>query len=318
MAVPVDIERVDAAEVGRVDAAAIDQYVTVNRALWAVYASARSKSAVFPAVREHSAALVDGLGRTGSEAVRRQLFELAAEAFQLAGEILFDGDRYADSAHCYTVAASLSKEAGAKALWACALTRRAYLDVYGDRAADAIPLLEAARHLAREGDPAMATRYWVDTVYAHALAGTGDAGWERAVDAAEDVCSIGPLMTKGWLRFNGARLDEERAACHIRLGEAGRAERLLSPLLEQQLSPRRRAGVLIDLSAARALNRDPVHSVRFGGMALDIARQTHSGYIVRRLEQLRPCLENVAGDPHVQHLDQQIATISMNRTVRAV
>ncbi|MFE2291289.1 tetratricopeptide repeat protein [Streptomyces sp. NPDC059452] len=45
----------------------------------------------------------------------------AADLFQPAGEVAFDGNRYADASASYALAASVSKDAQAYDLWACAL-----------------------------------------------------------------------------------------------------------------------------------------------------------------------------------------------------
>jgi hypothetical protein len=74
--------------------------------------------------------------------MHQRLCALAGDLFQLAGEILFDADQYADAAHCYSSAASASKEAGAFDLWACAMTRHAYIAIYERRFDSALPMLD--------------------------------------------------------------------------------------------------------------------------------------------------------------------------------
>ncbi|MBF6298771.1 transcriptional regulator [Nocardia amamiensis] len=285
----------------------------MNRRLWQEYSSVPTKAAALPAVREHLGVLISGLQRTDSHSVRRRLCELAAEVSQLAGEILFDGDRYPEAAYCYTVAASLSKEAAAWDLWACALTRQAYISIHDNCFPAAVTLTESARQLAQRGDHALATRYWVDAVQAQALAGLGDyAGWERAADSAEGVLSMGYLGSSGWLRFDGDRLAEERATSLVQLDQPDRAEQILEAALNNRLSSRRRASVLVDLAAVGAVKRDPFQAVMYGDAALDLARQTRSGYIARRLEDLRRRLAPLGDDRHVEHLDRQIDALSQN------
>lgn len=318
LATPIDWDRVDSADgvAGRVDASAVGQYGAVNLALWRAYASSPTKATVFPAVREHLDILIDGLGRPGNEAIRLCLCELATEALQLAGEVFFDGDRYGDAAHCYTVATTLSKEAGAWDLWACALTRQAYLNIHDNRFAAAIPLLKAAGQVARRGDSALATRYWVEAVYAQALAGLRDVGWERAADAAQGVRSASRPNLNGWLRFDGDRLAEQRASCQVRLAQPRQAEQTLAEVLDGRLSPRRRASALVDLAAVGALNHDPVQLVMYGDAALDIARQTKSGYVRRRLSWLGEELDPLLGDPHVAHLRHEIGSLATHHAVQ--
>ncbi|WP_174552928.1 transcriptional regulator [Nocardia amamiensis] len=297
----------------RIEIATTDQYAAMNQLLWQEYSSAPTKAAALPAVREHLRVVVSGLCRPDSDSVRRRLCELAAEVSQLAGEILFDDDRYPEAAYCYTVAASLSKEASAWDLWACALTRQAYISIHDNYFPAAVTLAESARQIARRGDHALTTRYWVDAVHARALAGLGDyAGWERATDSAEGVLSMSHLGSNGWLRFDGDRLAEERATCLVQLDQPDRAEQILDDVLNNWLSSRRRASVLVDLAAVGAVKRDPLQAVMYGDAALDLARQTRSGYIGRRLENLRRRLAPLGDDRHVEHLDRQIVALSQN------
>ncbi|MFX0574631.1 transcriptional regulator [Nocardia nepalensis] len=309
LATPVDWGRIVAAtRTGSVDATAAEHYTVINRALWQDYSAVETKAEMFAAVRGHLDKLIDGVRHARNNDVRTHLYELSSEALQLLGEILFDSDDYHAAASCYTLAASFGKEAAAHDLWACALTRHAYLGIYNHQYAAAIPLLESASYLAQQGDSQLATRYWVDAVHAQALAGLGDAaGWARAAESAQGVQELGRETLTGWLRFDGTRLDEERGHCLVQLGQHERAETTLVTLLDRPLSTRRRAGVLIDLAASSALRRDPVQLVAFGNAALDTAHRTHSGYLGRRLDDLREHLHPLLADVHVRNLDEQIA-----------
>jgi hypothetical protein len=105
-------------------------------------------------------------------------------------------------------------------------------------------------------------------------------------------------------------VNEEHASCLVQLNQPEQAEHLLLPLLDRSLSSLRRASVLVDLATAGALRHDPVQAVWFGGTAVDIARQTRSGYVGRRLDQLRHSLADMPNDRHTAHLKQQIATLA--------
>ncbi len=316
LATPVDWDRIAAsAGSGSIDAAAAGAYAVINQGLWRAYAEAATKADMFTAVSEHVGTLIDAVRRARNDDVRRQLHELSSETLQLLGEILFDSDDYQAASSCYMLAASFGKDAEAYDLWACALTRHAYLGIYTRQYRDVIPLLESATQLAHRGDSQLATRYWVDAVHAQALAGLGDhAGWAHAAEAAEGVQDLRrPTMT-GWLRFDGSRLDEEHGHCLVQLGRPEQAEIALEPILDQSLSTRRRAGVLVDLAAAAALRRDPLQLVSFANIALDTAHRTQSGYLARRLNDLCIRLAPLRRDPHVRHLDQQIASLHSPRT----
>ena len=100
-------------------------------------------------------------------------------------------------------------------LWACALTRHAFIGLYGDQCYEkTAPLVELARDVARRGDPQLSTRHWVPAVQAEVFAAIGDLdSCRRALDEAEEVHSLpGPVHNGGWLRFDGSRLAEERGS----------------------------------------------------------------------------------------------------------
>jgi transcriptional regulator with XRE-family HTH domain len=182
-----DLERLASAP-GRLGRADLADFAALNAGLWAAFVMAQNKAEVGPAVWNQARRLTDALRRPQSTAVRKQVCALHADVFQLAGELLFDANRYADASYCYTLAATAAREGGVMDLWACALTRHAYISVYEQRFGDAVPLLALGADLARNGDSELATRNWVSAVLAQALAGIGDhAACERALEQAERV-----------------------------------------------------------------------------------------------------------------------------------
>jgi hypothetical protein len=151
----------------------------------------------------------------------------------------------------------------------------------------------------------------VAVVQAQVLAGLGrfDA-CQRALDVAETVHSLnGPVHTDGWLRFDGTRLTEERGACYVELGRPDSAQAALTDALGQTVSVRRRGAILADLAVTGAQRRDVEQLVTYASEAVDLARQTSSGYIGRRLARLRPHLAAVANDPRVRQLQEQTAAL---------
>ncbi|WP_280274878.1 hypothetical protein [Nocardia wallacei] len=300
---------------GQADAATLDHCGTVNRLLWQDYGEAETKTAVFNAAREQLTMLVECLRNSRTPGMRRRQQELIADVLQLSGEILLDANHLAEAAHCYALSGAFAAEARAYDLWACALTRHAYIGIFDNRYDDALPLVEEAAGIARNGNSELPTRYWVESVRGQVLAGLGDtAGCERAFDAARGVLDLADTPSIGWLRFNGTRIDEERASCLVQLARPEQAEDILAPLSDRPLSTRRRASVLVDLAAAGALRNDPVQVVWYGGTAVDIARRTKSGYVGRRLGQLRQRLTGFQGDRHIVHLEQQIKTLATSPT----
>lgn len=291
-------------------------FLRMNGHLWQVYQLARSKATVQPIVRDQLSALSEVLDhRPGGQ--EQALCSAAGELFQLSGELAFDSNRYTDAAASYTLAATASKEARAYDLWACALVRHAYVDVYERQYKEAAGILSAAQRVARRGDSTLSTRYWVASVQAQAQAGLGDlAGCEHALDAAEKVKDLATSgHNGGWLRFDGTRLAEERGARYVQLGRLDLAEKALTSALAQDdlaegYSFRRRGVVLADLAAIGAKRRDPDQVVTFGRQAVQLARESASGYVVRRLHGLRAQLGPLAKGAGVAELTAEIDALS--------
>lgn len=294
------------------DSEQIKQYELLNSHLWQVYALSESKRTVYPIVRQQLDLLTGSLKRAYSSAEHKRLCTATGDLLQLAGEIFFDADRYTDAAHCYKLAADASKEADAYDLWACALTRHAYLGMYEHRFEDVTPVLEGAARVARRGDGHLSTRHWVAAVQAEAYAGLGDLdACQRALDQAEQVKTLtGPVMPGGWLRFDGARLAEERGTCYAALGRADMASEVLTEALDTTTSLRRRGSILTDLAALGVQARDLDQVLDYGGQAVELAEQTRSsGYIGRKLQGLQAQLAPLLSDNRAAQLSDRIAKL---------
>lgn len=306
-----DLNRLTAASSGRLGRAALADLAAFNTRLWSAFIAAQAKSEVAPAVWDQVQRLTSALRRPQSAATRRQLCVLNAEVFQLAGEVLFDANRYADAGYCYTLAATAAREAGAIDQWSCALTRHAYISVYEQRFGDAVPLLRLSADIARKGDSSLASGNWASAVLAQALAGVHDqAACERALERAEQVQDLAHPGNGGWLRFDGSRLAEDRASCYVQQRRPGLAEPILLGLLKKHQSGRRRGLTLIDLATVSAQRPDTLRLVSYGAAAVDHTRQTGSGVVLRKLQNLRPELNRFQRDPHVRNLDREIAHLA--------
>ncbi|MFJ8443804.1 helix-turn-helix transcriptional regulator [Kitasatospora griseola] len=283
----------------------------LNAHLWKVFGLSDSKQAVYPLVRHQLGLLAKGLSESQPDGTRQQLCALVGDLYQLAGEIFFDANRYTDAAHCYTLAASASREARAFDLWACALTRHAFIELYERRFAVAAPILSAASQVAGRGDSQLSTRYWVAAVQAEAHAGLGDLdATRRSLDEAEKVHTLtGELHNGGWLRFDGSRLAEERGTCYLALGRPDLAEDALKAALSQQLSLRRRGAVLAELAALGADRGDLDQAGHYTHAALALASQTGSGYIGRKLGGVKNRLVPLLADGRASTLHKQISAL---------
>jgi tetratricopeptide (TPR) repeat protein len=299
---------------GRSDNVAVDDYTALNEHLWRAFVPAMSKGAILPLVRDQFDVLVSCLNRSEGISTHRQLCSLVSELLQLAGEVYFDANKYGDAAYCYTLAAAASKEADAFDLWACAMTRHAFIEIYERRFDKAVPMLGLAARLARRGDGALSTRYWVSSVQAQVFAGLGElAACKRALDAAEKVCELsGGASNGGWLRFDGSRLAEERGACYVQLRRPDLAENALRGALRQDLSARRRASVLVDLATVGLQRNDVNQLISHAETALEIATRTGSGFIGRKLNELHGHLAPLLANNQVRQLDQRIMAVSGN------
>jgi transcriptional regulator with XRE-family HTH domain len=315
----IDWERVDRATSGstRLDLRAAQQHEAVNASLWAAYGSAASKDVTAPMVHQQLGVLTDALRLPHPPKIHQRMCAAVADVLQLAGELAFDGRRFDEAGRCYSLATIASREAEAFDLWACAMTRYAYLSLYQQSFADAKSMLDAAMRLAANGDSSLSTRQWVQSVRAQSLAHLGLTDeCRRSLDAAESVHLLtNPVHNRGWLRFDGSRIAEERGSCYVALGRPDLAEPILADTLNHSLSVRRRGIVLTDLALIGVQRGDAHQAVHYGAAALDTERQSHSGVLKQRLQGLQEELRQFGDDQHVRHLSQEIAVAVKTRTV---
>jgi transcriptional regulator with XRE-family HTH domain/tetratricopeptide (TPR) repeat protein len=297
---------------GRFGDVVVGEYAMLNEHLWRVFMLSKSKGAVLPLVRNQFEVLISSLDQSRGLPTHQRLCELVSELLQLAGEIFFDANKYSDAAHCYTLAATASNEADAFDLWACAMTRHAFIEMYERRYDKAAPMLELAARLARRGDESLSTRYWVSAVQAQTFAGLGElTACQRALDAAEQVQALsGEVSNGGWLRFDGSRLAEERGACYVQLRRPDLAEAFLGDALRQGLPARRRGSALTDLAMIAVQRGDVSQLVAYADTILEIAEKTGSGYVSRRLQVLQGHLTPLLGNGQIWQVNQRIMAIT--------
>ena len=95
----------------------------------AKFNEAKHKAEAFPELREQLTVVSQTLAKPLTRRARRRALASAADLLQLGGEVLYDANRYADAANCYTSAVAAAREAREPDLWACALTRHAYVSL---------------------------------------------------------------------------------------------------------------------------------------------------------------------------------------------
>jgi transcriptional regulator with XRE-family HTH domain len=290
----------------------LDSHAAMNAYLWQVFAMARSKRRVYPVIRDQLAALTSHLTDPYPDRDRRRLLALTADLYQLAGEVCFDGNRYTDAAHCYTLAATAAREGDAADLWACALTRHAYASMYDQQHGQASAILAAADTVARNGDRQLATRQWVASVQAQAQASLGNSGaCDRALDTAAGVLDLtASASPRGWLRFDGSRIAEESGTCYLATGRDAQAESALTQALGQGISPRRKGSLLTDLAMLGVRHHDTSQVLHYATVAIDLAEQTgSSGYVGRKLATLHTQIQPSRGDRRIALLADRIARL---------
>ncbi|MEV6849239.1 helix-turn-helix transcriptional regulator [Actinoplanes sp. NPDC051411] len=283
-----------------------------NSHLWQVFGLSTTKRLLYPLVLDQLRVLVGRIETATSDGEHQQLCTLASELFQLAGEICFDNDQYADAVHCYNLAASAAKEGRANDQWACALTRHGYVSMYDQQHRQARAILDAAARVAARGDSQLATRQWVAVVQAQAAAALRDAdGCQRALDTAQEVTGLRTSASPGgWLRFDGSRLDEERGTCYLALDQPELAAGALTTALKRTTSVRRRGSLLTDLAAIGVRRHDPDEILVHGHAAINLAVQSNSlGYVGRKLRALQTRLTPFNSDPRIAALDDRIAGV---------
>ncbi|GAB7185494.1 hypothetical protein ATKI12_5325 [Kitasatospora sp. Ki12] len=288
-----------------------DSAALMNAHLWQIFSASRTKQDVYPLVRYQLGVLAAELRSVTSEPDRTRLCGLVGDLYQLAGEVLFDSNRYTDATQCYTLAAAAAREASDYDLWACALTRHAFVELSERRFGSAEPILTAARRIADRGDDQLSTRHWVAAVQAQAYAGLGRLqACDRALAEAEQVHHLtGPLQNGGWLRFDGTRLAEERGTCYLTLGRPDLAEESLLTALEISHSPRRRGSVLAELAVLSAHNGDIEQVVHFSTASMALAGETGSGYIAKKLDGVKPHLVPLMKDHRISDLHDNISAL---------
>ena len=278
----------------------------INHHYWCIYLLAFARMTVLEGVLEQLKTLVGFLQASHPLAVYRGLNVLVCDLAQLAGEIFFDINDYDTAQSCYTIAATVAKEVKHHDLWACALVRNAFLPIYDERYEDALPLLMQAERIAKRGDTALVTGHWVAAVLAEAHAGAGNLLLcQDALDLAEKVRNIQNGDNGGWLRFNGARLPEQRGTCFVSLKQPNLALPALNEALTKHSSPTRRRGmVLNDLARVALQQQDIEQACTYAHQVIEIALQGSSGMLRKRLYILRAELQPFAQTEVVKQLDK--------------
>ena len=293
------------------DEEAIKDLTAINGQYWHLYIKASSKSLVLDGVLGQLKTITHYLKHPHPTQVYTPLCALVSDLAQLAGEIYFDLHDHTTASMCYTFATTAAKEAQAYDLWACALTRYAFLPLYEKHYQEALPLLQGAQQLAQNGDTSLGTRFWASAVEAEAQSGLGDANaCQRALDKAQGVLEInGP--SPAWLRFEGSRLPALRGACFVRLGQFDVATPALQEALHHFAQPRRKRGlVLIDLAATYIQRKEIEQACVYANQVIDIGVLISSRFLCDGVRKLRTQLEPFTRLAPVNALDHRMRLLA--------
>jgi hypothetical protein len=297
----------------RLDGVVTHDCGVLNRGLWEAYATALQPRMLLAPALEHLRRLTRLLRGARTERTHRQLCVLVAEAAQLVGVILHFGLNLGDAAAgCYSLAAGAAREARNYDLWAAALLRHAWIPLYDDRPTQALSLLQAATALARRGDSALPTRYWVAACSADAHAGMGDlTAWRTALEQAQDVVQMPDDERPAWLRFGNGQLLEEQGGSAVTAKQPAVAIPALEAALFYWPTPTYRRGlILIDLAGAAVQSRDIERACAYGREVVAIARQ-NAGLVSKELQCMEQHFSPCTSEPLVQDL---LHSIGRHRT----
>lgn len=294
-----------------IDEATLQDCAEINRQYWQTFHTISQKSLMIESVLQHIQRLVKILQNKSLNTIQHQhLCSIIADIAQMAGEICFDANKYADAVQCYTFAATTAKEAKNYDLWACSLVRSSFTCIFEQQYEQALPSLEMARQLTLHGNSIMATKHWIAAVSADAYAGIGNLdACQNALDIAEGVWELKDASNGGWLRFDGTRLAEQRGSCLVKLQRPDLAIPVLKEALVQLPAPIRRRGlVLNDLALASVQNNDIEQAYTYGIEAIEIA-QRGSGALKKSLQTLQTKLKPYTSVGSAKKLIKEIQAI---------
>ncbi len=291
----------------RLDKSVLHDLEIITTHLWNLYLAAPTKALVLDEALGHLKTLILFLKAPHSVSTHHQLCALVSDASQLVGELYFDLNDHDAARACYVFAASQAQEAHVYDLWACALTRYAFLPLYRERYQEALTLLQEALKYALRGDSSLPTRYWVAALEAEAQSGLGNfSNCQEALDRAQGVQDLKGLPVP-WVRFHEARLPALRGACYIRLQQPELAIAALQEALHIFVKPdRKRAMALTDLAAAEVLRSNVEQAQVYVDEVMTILAHSSSGFLREGLRTLPHRVDPSAEQASVKVLDQYI------------
>jgi transcriptional regulator with XRE-family HTH domain len=245
---------------------------------------------------------------------RCQLARSVSEAASFAAWLLIDADNIDAAREHYRLSVRFADVAGDPLLRAYQLGSLVSLAVDVGASNEALALY---RHLADRVPTAAPTtaHAWLASLEATANAVAGhEHRAMTALDSAAASIERGSGETAWpWLYpFDMAKLVAARAQCQLLLHRWQPALDLLeSALSSSGVSIRKRGDLLIWYATAYARTEEPEAACGVAHRALDLANQTRSRQLFRRVETLRQQLHRWADTPAVEQLDERIHTVGL-------
>lgn len=244
--------------------------------------------------------------------LRIRLCAAAADAAQLGGWLLFNGQDRTSARAYHEVALDAARQAQSRPLSAYVLGSMSFLPNALDRPRDALRLLEQAGRVVGRGSPAR-VRSWLSAVSAETHAKLGDArAADAALDRADDLMEAAARQdTPAWIRyFDRSFLDGFHGVCHLLLQRPKLAQGALERALDR-LTPgesRHRPVLLVDLGAAHLAQRDPEVACQLAVQACDYVMCPETE---QRVRALRARLEPWRRLEPVRRLDERLHALAV-------
>ncbi|WP_329401668.1 helix-turn-helix domain-containing protein [Streptomyces melanogenes] len=250
-------------------------------------------AALRPAVVGHLR-YVTQLTRTTDDVLRQDLQSLAAELARLAGWAYFDACQYSTARTYFTQALALAHGQGDRLFMANVLSCMSLLATYDGNPADAVALACRAQDAARiAGDqPLVMSMLHMREAFAHAAlrdAVSCHAAIDRSRDAYERSRGQGDAAPS-WVRyFDETKLIVDGGIALARLGEASRAEPLISEGLRRERATQQRGRALHAFwLASTQLQQGKLDAAcRSAGVALDLTAAIDSPRVTGHVQEFR-------------------------------
>ncbi|WP_039938125.1 helix-turn-helix domain-containing protein [Streptomyces himastatinicus] len=265
-----------------------------------------------PAIVGHLTYVIQMM-RTAHDTLQRDLQSLAAELARLAGWAYFDARQYSTARIYFAQALGLSHEQNDRLFMANVLSCMSLQATYEGNAVDAIALACKAQDTARAaGDqPLVMSMLHMREAFAHATLGDSSS-CHQAIDRSRDAYELARGRedeAPSWVRyFDETKLIVDTGIAYARLGEAPRAEPLITEALRRQAAGRQRGRALHAywLATAQFQQGKLDAACLSATLALDLTAAIDSPRVAGHLQEFRRRLAPYARETPVIRFEQRM------------